>query len=299
MSFSSEIKTELCSLPVGDRALALAECYGVLLYCHTFTPRELRIVTASPDFAQRLPRSFKRAFGVALPEPRETGRGRQVFHTEEPAVLAPMLDAIGLDAGRSVSHHINLGVLEEPGATVAFLRGAFLAGGSVTDPMKGFHFELATAHYSVSREAAAILTELGYPPNDSRRSGSFMLYYKRAEIIADVLTTLGADTSSLRIMEAQVERSMNNKVNRQINCDSANADKVVAAAQEQLDAILRIQSEYGLAVLPEKLQDAALLRIANPEASLADLAKLSYPAVSKSTLSYRLKKITEFDPKKG
>lgn len=299
MSFSSEIKSELCALPFGDRALALAECYGVLLYCHTFTPRELRIVTASADFAQRLPKSFKKAFGVSLPEPKETGRGRQVFHTEEAAVLAPILDAIGLDPGRSVSHHINLGVLEEPGATVAFLRGAFLAGGSVTDPGKGFHMELATAHYSVSREAEAILTDLGYPPNSSKRSGSYMLYYKRAEAIADVLTLLGADTSSLRVVEAQVERSMNNKVNRQINCDSANADKVVAAAQEQLDAILRIQSEYGLAVLPEKLQDAALLRIANPEASLADLAKLSYPAVSKSTLSYRLKKILEFDPKKG
>ena len=299
MSFSSEIKTELCALPISDRALALAECYGVLLYCHTFTPRELRIVTASADFAARLPKLFKRAFGITLPEPGETGRGRQVFHTEYPALLSPVLDAIGLDPGRSVSHHINLGVLEEQGATVAFLRGAFLAGGSVTDPMKGFHLEFATAHYSVSREAEAILSDLGYPPNSTRRSGSYMLYYKRAEVIADVLTMLGADTSSLRIVEAQVERSMNNKVNRQINCDSANADKVVAAAQEQLDAILRIQSEYGLAVLPEKLQDAALLRIANPEASLADLAKLSYPAVSKSTLSYRLKKILEFDPKKG
>lgn len=299
MSFSSEIKTELCALPVSDRALALAESYGVLLYCHTFTPRELRIVTASDAFAQRLPRVFRKAFNVTLPEPTQNGRDRQVFHTEDAAVLSPVLDAIGLDAGRSVSHHINLGVLEEPGATVAFLRGAFLAGGSVTDPLKGFHFELATAHYSVSREAEAILTELGYPPNSTQRSGSYMLYYKRAEVIADLLTLLGADTSSLRVIEAQVERSMNNKVNRQINCDSANADKVVAAAQEQLDAILRIQSEYGLSVLPEKLQDAALLRIANPEASLADLAKLSYPPVSKSTLSYRLKKILEFDPKKG
>ena len=89
---------------------------------------------------------------------------------------------------------------------------------------------------------------------------------------------------------------MNNKVNRQINCDSANADKVVASAQEQLEAILRIQSEYGLDALPEKLQQAALLRIANPEASLADLAKLSQPPVSKSTLSYRLRKLVEFRP---
>ena len=95
-------------------------------------------------------------------------------------------------------------------------------------------------------------------------------------------------------MSAQVERDMNNKVNRQINCDSANADKVVATAQQQLEAILRIKEQYGLDILPEKLHEAALLRIANPEASLADLAKLSYPSVTKSTLNYRLKKIMEF-----
>lgn len=89
---------------------------------------------------------------------------------------------------------------------------------------------------------------------------------------------------------------MNNSINRKVNCDTANADKVVAAAQEQLNAIKRIEREYGLDVLPEKLQEAALLRIANPEASLADLAVLSYPPVTKSCLSYRLKKIVEFHP---
>ena len=87
---------------------------------------------------------------------------------------------------------------------------------------------------------------------------------------------------------------MNNSINRKVNCDTADADKVVAAAQEQIDAIRRIERDYGLDVLPEKLQSAALLRIANPEASLADLAMLSYPPVTKSCLNYRLKKLMEF-----
>ena len=299
MSFSSEIKTELCAVPVASKTLAVAEAYGVLLYGRTFTVREAQIVTASESFAQRLPKLFRRAFGVSLPDPDRTGRGHWSFRTENKADIAAMFDAIGLDQGRNLSHHVNLGVLEEPGCTIGFLRGAFLAGGSVTDPHKGYHMELATAHHSVSREVSAILTELGYKPNATQRSGASMLYYKRADLIADVLTLMGAHRAALEIMSAQVERTMNNKVNRQINCDSANADKVVASAQAQMDAILRIQSRYGLGVLPEKLQEAALLRIANPEASLSDLAKLSCPAVTKSTLSYRLKKIAEFDPEEA
>lgn len=89
---------------------------------------------------------------------------------------------------------------------------------------------------------------------------------------------------------------MRNTVTRQINCDSANADKTVAAAQEQMAAIRRIVRSYGLDSLPEPLKDAALLRITNPEASLADLARLSCPAVTKSCLSHRLKKIMSLAP---
>lgn len=179
---------------------------------------------------------------------------------------------------------------------MSFLRGAFLAGGSVTDPSKNYHLELITAHYSVSREAYSILAEMGFQPREISRGGNYILYFKKSEAIEDLLTTLGASHAAMGIMSAKVEKSMNNSINRKVNCDTANADKVVAAAQEQLDAIKRIEREYGLDALPEKLQEAALLRIANPEASLADLAVLSYPPVTKSCLSYRLKKIVEFHP---
>ena len=294
MSFSTDIKTELCSESISGKSLAVAEAYGVLLYCRTFSASQMQLVTGCEALAQRLPKLFRRAFGVTLQEPSRTGRGHWFFRTEDRADIRAMFEAFGQEAGRTVSHHVNLGVLEEDGCGAAFLRGAFLAGGSVSDPHKGFHMELSCAHYSVSREVHALLAELGFPPHDSARSGSYLLYFKRADVIADLMTLLGAPHAALEVMSAQVERDMNNKVNRQINCDSANADKVVATAQAQLEAILRIQSEYGLDILPEKLQEAALLRIANPEASLADLAKLSFPHVTKSTLNYRLKKIMEF-----
>ena len=251
MSFASEVKNELCRVPVSRHCCAVAEAYGVLLYCHTFTTREIRIVTACDAFAERLPKLFRRAFGAhfALPAGEKAG-GRHVLTITDRAAVETVFAAFGADLSRTVAHHINLAVLENDCCKASFLRGAFLAGGSVTAPSKNYHLELITAHASVSRETAALLTELGFAARSIDR---------------------GANT-----------------------CDTANADKVVAAAQEQIDAIRRIERDYGLDVLPEKLQSAALLRIANPEASLADLATLSYPPVTKSCLNYRLKKLMEF-----
>ena len=293
MSFSTEVKAELCRDAVGAKTLAVAECCGVLLFCHTFTPREIRVVTASGDFAARLPKLLKRASGVTVPEPERAG-GRWVLTVTEPETLQRIFSALDIDTARNLSHHVNLGLLEEPGCREAFLRGAFLAGGSVTDPAKSYHLELSTAHYSVSRECAALLADLGFVPGAVTRGGNYVLYYKKSEIIEDLLSTIGATTCAMRVMEAKVEKSMTNSINRKVNCDAANVDKTVAAAQAQLEAIRRIDREYGLDTLPEPLQQAALLRFANPEVSLTDLAKLSYPPVSRSTLSYRLKKLMEY-----
>ena len=293
MSFASEVKAELCRENVGSRALAVAECCGVMLFCHTFTPREIRVVTASGDFAERLPRLIRRASGAQVPQSERSG-GRFVLSVTEPETLSRVFSALDIDTARALSHHINLGLLEENGCREAFLRGAFLAGGSVTDPAKNYHMELSTAHYSVSRECAAMLSDLGFPPREIARGGNYVLYYKRSEMIEDLLSTIGATNASMRIMQAKVEKSMTNAINRKVNCDAANVDKTVAAAQAQLEAIRRIDREYGLDTLPEPLQQAALLRFANPEVSLTDLAKLSYPPVSRSTLSYRLKKLMEY-----
>ena len=146
----------------------------------------------------------------------------------------------------------------------------------------------------MSREAYSILLDLGLSPKESTRSGSFLLYFKQADMIADFLTTIGASNAAMEIMTAKVDKEMKNTITRMINCDSANADKTVAAAQEQMAAIRRIVKTCGLDALPEPLRDAALLRIANPEVSLSDLAKLSYPPVSKRTLAYRFRKIMSF-----
>ena len=292
MSFSSDTKAELCQAKIEKKCCAVAESYGVLLYCNTFSPREIRIITASEDFAQRLPRLFKKAFNLSFDVlPPEKPAAKHSFLINEPEKIRAIFETFGLEPEEQLRHHLNFGVIEEDCCRISFVRGAFLAGGSVTDPEKRYHLELATPHHSVSRESYSLLLDMGFSPRETSRAGNSLLYFKQADAISDFFITIGASTTAMDIMTAKVEKEMRNTITRQTNCDSANIDKTIAAAQAQMDAIRALAREYGIDALPEPLKDAALLRITNPEASLADLATLSYPPVSKSCLSHRFKKI--------
>lgn len=296
MSFSSDTKSELCREQLQKRCCAVAEAYGVLLYCNMFTADEIRIVTSSPEFKERLPRLFKKAFGCEFDAVSSTDiKGKYAFYITNHESISRIFSTYGYEAREILAHHINLGVLEESCCKAAFLRGAFLAGGSITDPSKSYHLELVTDHYNVSRETFSILLELGFSPKDAARGGNYVIYFKQSESIEDFFTLIGAPVSAMEIMSAKVEKDMRNAVNRRVNCDSANADKIVLAAEEQLEAIRRIDRNIGLEELPDKLKEAALLRIANPEASLSDLAALAIPPVSKSCISHRLRKLMELD----
>ena len=297
MSFAGNAKNELCRKALDSKCCAVAESYGVLLYCHEFSPSEIKITTTSKDFALRLPKLFKKAFNVSFDSfPEELSDGKMNFIISEASKIETIASAFGQESTISLSHHVNFGVIEEDCCRLSFIRGAFLAGGTVTDPEKRYHLELSTSHQSVARETMSILLDLGFSPKESSRGANALLYFKQSDAIADFLTTIGASTTAMSVMTAKVEKEMRNTITRQINCDSANADKTVAAAQEQLGAIRRYASVYGLDALPEPLKDAAFLRIANPEASLSDLSALSNPPLSKSCLSHRLKKIMSMAP---
>ena len=238
ISFAGKVKNELCRVGISRQCCARAEGYGVLLYGNTFTPGEIRIITENGDFAARLPKLFQKAFGVKFDRvPEETnGKGKLIFGITAPEKLEKIINTLGYDARQLTALHVNFGILEEDCCRTAFLRGAFLAGGSVTAPSKNYHLELITAHASVSRETAALLTELGFAARSIDRGANTVLYFKKSEAIEDFLTKIGAPCAAMDIMSAKVEKSMNNSINRKVNCDTANADKVVAAAQEQIDA---------------------------------------------------------------
>ena len=294
MSFSSDVKTELCREPVTRRCCALAEAYGVLLYANAFSSRLIRIMTENDAFSARLPRLFKRAFSLDFDAlPRGDERGKRSFLITDPDKLRAVFSAFGYDADRTLVHHINLAVVEQDCDRISFLRGAFLAGGSVTDPARSYHLELATGHESVCREVRALLLEMGFEPREASRGRNWITYFKKSGAIEDLLTTLGASVSAMGVMQAKVEKHMANAMNRITNCDMANADKVTDASAEQLAAIRAIEAGPGLEALPQVLQDTALLRIANPSCSLADLAQLAWPPVTKSCMNHRLRKLIE------
>ena len=293
ISFSGSAKAETCrNIPV-KKCCALAECFGILLFCNTFTCDSVKIVTESREFGQFLPKLFKKAFNVNFDVfPSLEAPGKLVFQIIDPEKISVIMETFGFGPASTLALHVNLPVLEDDCCKAAFLRGAFLAGGSVTDPEKGYHLEMTTTHQSVARETYALIQEaMGFYPKSAKRGGGQVLYIKQSEMISDFLTYLGAPVAAMRIMEARLEKEINNKVNRRCNCDEANTSKVVEAAQEQLAAIRVLRESGRLEHLPNKLQQAAMAREENPAASLTELAEMMEPPITKPAMNHRLKKL--------
>lgn len=293
ISFSAAAKAEICKNVPVRRCCALAECFGILLFCNNFTVDNIRIITESREFAGLLPKLFKKAFSMDFdiqPEPESSGKLN--FQITDPDKISDIMEWYGFDAQDTLSMHINLAVIEEDCCKAAFLRGAFLAGGSVTDPSKGYHMELNTTHQSVAREGFSLIREaVGFAPKSAARGGGQVLYLKQSDLISDYLTYLGAPVAAMGIMEAKLEKELNNNVNRRCNCDDANISKVVEAAQEQLNAIRILQTRSLFERLPAKLKQAAVAREKNPEASLTELAAIMEPPITKPAMNHRLKKL--------
>ena len=294
-SFSAAAKAEICKTIPNKYCCALAECFGVLLFCNCFDRESVRIITESREFAYVLPKLFKKAFDVEFDMfPSLAAPGKLVFQIHDPQKLDLIFSECGFSRENMLSLHLNLPLVEEECCRAAFMRGAFLAGGSVTDPEKGYHLELTTTHHNVAREAYTLIHEvLSFYPKMAPRGGGQVLYLKQSDQISDFLACLGASVASMGIIEAKLEKELNNKVNRRCNCDDANTSKVVEAAQEQLTAIRILREREVVDKLPLKLQQAVVAREQNPEASLSELASMMEPAISKPAMNHRLKKLVE------
>ena len=292
-SFSSAARAEICRELPHKHCCAKAQCFGILLFCNSFQDDGIKIITESREFACILPKLFKKAFDLDFDSyPSLASSGKLVFLIRDPEKLSEIMEAFGFSAGDTLALHVNCPIVEEECCKVSFLRGAFLAGGSVTDPGKGYHLELATTHQAVARETELIVREvMDFTPKTAARGGAQVLYLKQSEQISDFLTRLGAPVAAMGIMEARLEKELNNKVNRRCNCDDANTSKVVEAAQEQL-AVIRVLRERGiLEGLPEKLKQAALAREQNPSGSLTELAAMMEPPITKPAMNNRMKKL--------
>lgn len=299
MSFSSETKKELCRIEAAD-CCQKAECYGLLLFGRSFSLQSVSLTTESRETAERAAELVAGAAGVCVDvavSPPRRGDRRSAY-----TVLVPgenqteqVLSRFG-HTGKEISLRMNHANLENDCCRSAFLRGAFLSCGTVTDPSRDYRLEFVVPYRNLARDLTAFLEdifELDATPGVMNRKGSFVVYLKGGEHVSDLLTFLGAGGAAMELIQVRMLKEVRNNVNRKTNFEAANLSKTASAAAAQLMALERIFACGGVAVLPEELRDLALLRYRNPELSLRELGQNLNPPLSRSGVNHRLRRILE------
>ena len=177
----------------------------------------------------------------------------------------------------------------------AFLKGVFLACGTVNDPNKRYHLEFVVPYLNLSRDLKVFINDfeqLSVEPKSITRNSNYVIYFKDSESIEDILATMGASNSALEVMGVKMYKDMRNNVNRKLNFESANLDKTIDAASKHVEAIIHIKNTVGLSYLSDDLREVAELRYENPDISLRELGEMLSTPISRSGVSHRLTKIS-------
>ena len=175
----------------------------------------------------------------------------------------------------------------------AFIRGAFLGGGSISDPEKNYHLEFVTNNMEFAESLRDLINSFDFNSKIVARKNNYVVYIKESEQISDLLSLIGAHSALLKLQNVKIVKEMRNNVNRIVNCETANLTKAVNAAVKQVENIRIIEETIGIKKLPENLQQIALLRVENEELTLKELGEMLNPPVGKSGVNYRLKRIQE------
>ncbi len=292
MSFCRQVKNELCQIrSVG--CCRYAECYGMLLFGRSFSVSDISFLTSDKSTAEHLKNLLYSCFS-AVATVSEGGVKKPTYlvtvesETDIKRILIKF-DRFGNDALLG----LNRKMFEKECCTEAFIRGAFLACGSISNPESGFHAEFALKDESLGEPFLQVLAARGLSPKASTRAGRKVIYFKNGGDIEDLLTVIGATMHSLELMNVQIYKDMRNKTNRIKNCDNGNIAKTVKASMEQCEAIKRLETSGKLASLPPELYEAAILRRDNPEEPLSELCRICGNKITRSGLNHRLKKIIE------
>ncbi len=286
MSFATEVKDELVSIEPKD-CCALAQSYALLLFGRAFSGRELSLLTENKQVAGAYAGALETLSGTKI-APEQTGAGNYKIVVENGDVIRRIFAAVGYDAGR---RRVNFAMLQNECCFSAFIRGAFLACGTVTDPEKEYHLEFSVSSKGLCTDLMKLFDEFDPTPKMTERTGSYMLYFKNSTDIEDALTLMGATECAMRVMGAKAYKSVMNTVNRKVNFENANLRRTVAAANKQHDAIRYIQQRGGIDSLPEELREVARLRLDNEDMSNAQLAKMLSESITASGVNHRFARI--------
>jgi len=291
MSFATEVKQELLHASEERGACcAEAQLYGMLLFGREFSARGMCLRTENRALAEYACAQLREvALAAAHLEPRGRKWEVTVPRAEERLRL---LERFG-HGGKELTLRIVRENFTCEDCLAAFLRGAFLSCAAVSAPQRQYHLEFYVGYKNLARELCALLAECDLPPKLCQRKGVWLVYYKDSTQIEDLLTFIGARLSMLDLVNAKIEKDMRNNVNRAVNFELANVNRTSGAAAAQLLAIAKLRARLVLDTLPEPLREAALLREANPEASLQELCGLAAAPVTRSGMNHRLKRLEE------
>ncbi len=291
MSFSSDVKEELCEV-VWQPCCRAALAYGLFETGRAFSAAAVTLQTERASVAQLYRMLLQEVCGVTAVQESEREGGFHLISVCGEEERARVLSRFGHGTGE-VSLRLNRANFECEHCAAAYLAGAFLACGAVTDPQADYHLEFHLPQYNLSRDLLALLREWNLRPKFMNRKGNQVIYFKESEQIEDCLTLMRATSASLELMSVKMVKNIRNNVNRLANCENANIDKTVAAASAQVEAIRRIQQCGGLDSLPAELQELARLRLENPEMSLRELGESLTEPLSRSGVNHRLRRIVE------
>ncbi|ARP50485.1 DNA-binding protein WhiA [Caproicibacterium sp. XB2] len=302
MSFSSDVKNELCKTKNRQPCCEKAECYGMLLFGHSFSRSAVSLTTEHTPTARRAAQLTAALTGAIVSTRtmlRRASHPAGTVSVEDERDRMRVLSAFG-HSGSEVPLRLNRANLEGECCPASFLRGAFLSCGTVFDPQKDYRLEFVTPHMHLSRDMSALLGELPLElqPGVSRRRSLYVVYIKGSSHTANLLTLMGAPHAAMQMMQVKMLREVRNHINRRTNFETANLDKTASAAARQIYALKRLQDcGAGISALPAELQNLARLRCQNPELSLRELGKQLTPPLSRSGVNHRLQRITELSEK--
>ncbi len=308
MSFSSEIKEELIGRIPAARHCQIAELAALTIFLGKIKKQEgasgfsVEIETENRQIAKKYATLLKQTFSIKgsvfVPE-EPTGKraGAILLSIDRAEETQKLLQAMKLldDAHDLMEREylVSRRIVQNTCCKRAFIRGAFLAAGSMSSPERSYHFEIVCQTEKKAEQLKELINDFGLDSKITQRKKYYIVYLKEGSQIADILRVMEASVSIMNFENVRILKEMRNSVNRQVNCETANINKTVHAAVKQLEDIQYIQKKTGLETLPENLYQMAMLRLQYPEAPLKELGMLLNPTVGKSGVNHRLRKLSK------
>ncbi len=303
MSFSGEVKKELCEQISSARHCRLAEISAIIAFCGKIIVDKdqtliLKLQTESTILTKKIFLLLKQVFRISAELTTRSLSAKKnlyelVLTAEETTLVLTACKLAVAEEKNGYSLIVESTVVTKSCCRRSFIRGAFLAAGSVSNPNKAYHFEVVVSQEQNGELLCEVMRSFNIDAKMIARKYHYVVYVKEGAQIVDLLNVMEAHVALMEFENVRILKDMRNTINRKVNCEAANINKTVKAATRQVEDILYIKEKVGLATLAEGLEEIALLRIEYPEASLKELGEMLCPPVGKSGVNHRLKKLSE------